>query len=90
MKALVLSLLLAAGAHAADRPNVIFLMADDLGYDDVGFNGNTLVKTPNLDGMARDGIRFSRFYSVGPHPELLDQLGSARLALHRPYQVPSS
>lgn len=50
----------------ADRPNVIFLMADDLGYGDVGFNGNTLVQTPNLDRMAGDGLRFTRFYSVGP------------------------
>jgi len=50
----------------ADRPNVIFLMADDLGYGDVGFNGNDLVKTPNLDRMAAAGLRFTRFYSVGP------------------------
>lgn len=52
--------------HAAGKPNVIFLMADDLGYGDVGFNGNTLVKTPHLDKMAADGVRFTRFYSVGP------------------------
>lgn len=48
------------------QPNVIFLMADDLGYGDVGFNGNTLVRTPHLDDMAKTGIRFTRFYSVGP------------------------
>ena len=52
--------------HAAGKPNVIFLMADDLGYGDVGFNGNTLVQTPHLDGMVAQGIRFTRFYSVGP------------------------
>jgi arylsulfatase A-like enzyme len=51
---------------AEDRPNIILLMADDLGYGDVGFNGNTLVQTPNLDRMAADGVRFTRFYSVGP------------------------
>ena len=51
---------------ASERPNVIFLMADDLGYGDVGFNGNQLVKTPHLDQLAADGIRFTRFYSVGP------------------------
>lgn len=49
-----------------DRPNVVFLMADDLGYGDVGFNGNEVVKTPHLDELAGDGIRFTRFYSVGP------------------------
>lgn len=56
-------LLSAAGEN---KPNIIFLMADDLGYGDVGFNGNSIVKTPHLDRMAADGIRFTRFYSVGP------------------------
>ena len=56
----------AAMVHAAGKPNIILLMADDLGYGDVGFNGNTLVQTPHLDGMAAQGIRFTRFYSVGP------------------------
>ena len=55
--------LLAAGEN---RPNIIFLMADDLGFGDVGFNGNSLVQTPHLDRMAADGIRFTRFHSVGP------------------------
>jgi arylsulfatase A-like enzyme len=41
-------------------------MADDLGYGDVGFNGNKIIQTPNLDAMARDGIRFTRFYAGGP------------------------
>ncbi|MDA8527298.1 sulfatase-like hydrolase/transferase [Opitutaceae bacterium] len=48
------------------RPNVIFLMADDLGYGDVGFNGNELVQTPHMDRMAAEGIRFTQFYSIGP------------------------
>ncbi len=48
------------------KPNILFLMADDMGYGDVGFNGNTLVQTPHLDRMAADGIQFKRFYSVGP------------------------
>lgn len=61
-----LYLLLTVSLSAVDKPNVIFLMADDLGFGDVGFNGNTLVKTPNLDRMAGDGLRFTRFYSVGP------------------------
>jgi arylsulfatase A-like enzyme len=55
-----------AQAQRNDKPNIILLMADDLGFDDVGFNGNTVVKTPHLDGLAADGIRFTRFYSVGP------------------------
>jgi arylsulfatase A-like enzyme len=48
------------------RPNIILLMADDLGYGDTGFNGNTIIKTPNLDETARNGIRFTRFYAAAP------------------------
>ena len=47
-------------------PNIVFLMADDLGYGDTGFNGNEVIQTPHLDAMAREGIRFTRFYSIGP------------------------
>lgn len=47
-------------------PNIILLMADDLGYGDLGCYGNQTVKTPNLDMMAHDGIRFNRFYSAAP------------------------
>lgn len=66
LKYLILFCSLLGTLAEAEKPNVIFLMADDLGYGDVGFNGNTLVKTPNLDRMAEDGLRFTRFYSVGP------------------------
>jgi arylsulfatase A-like enzyme len=55
-----------AVAAKRKRPNIIFVLADDLGYGDVGFNGNKIIKTPSLDAMAREGIRFSRFYAGGP------------------------
>ena len=48
------------------NPNIILIMADDLGYGDVACYGNPVVKTPHLDAMARDGIRFNRFYSGAP------------------------
>ena len=48
------------------KPNIILIMADDLGWGDVGFNGNKIIRTPNLDNMAADGIIFSRFYSGSP------------------------
>ena len=49
-----------------NRPNIVLMMCDDLGYGDVGFNGNEIIKTPNLDKLARNGIRFTRFYAGGP------------------------
>ena len=70
MKALSISLLSLSLSLLAlsetSKPNIIFLMADDLGFGDVGFNGNELIQTPHLDRMAADGIKFTRFYSVGP------------------------
>lgn len=46
------------------KPNIILLMADDLGWGDTGYNGNKVIKTPHLDQMAKDGIQFNRFYSA--------------------------
>jgi len=48
------------------RPNIILLMADDQGWGDVGYNGHKHLKTPHLDQMADDGLRFDRFYSAAP------------------------
>lgn len=46
------------------RPNVILIMADDLGWGDTGFNGNSVIQTPNLDKLAGKGMVFNRFYSA--------------------------
>ena len=51
---------------SAQKTNVIMLMADDLGWGDVGFNGNDEIITPNLDKMAKAGIRFTNFYAAAP------------------------
>jgi arylsulfatase A len=61
-----LCLLLAVSAlPAAERPpNLILLLADDLGWGDVGFNGRTEWKTPNLDRLAKEGTVFRRWYSA--------------------------
>ncbi|MDQ3231176.1 MAG: sulfatase-like hydrolase/transferase [Pseudobdellovibrionaceae bacterium] len=48
---------------ASRRPNVIIIQTDDQGFDDVGFNGNSRVKTPAMDQIAREGATFTQFYS---------------------------
>ncbi len=59
-------LALAALAHAAAPPNVLLVTIDNLGYADLGCFGNPLVRTPNLDAFARDGVRSTAFYSASP------------------------
>jgi len=53
------------GSHppAPRRPSIIFILADDLGYGDLGCYGQTKIKTPNLDKLAAEGIRFTDFYA---------------------------
>lgn len=48
------------------RPNIVLIMADDLGWGDVGFNGNPFIKTPSLDEMAFNSLQFTRFYAAAP------------------------
>jgi arylsulfatase A len=45
------------------RPNIVFILADDLGYGDVGFNGQKLIKTPSIDRLASEGMIFTQFYA---------------------------
>lgn len=53
-------------APAADKPNIIFVMADDMGWGQTGYRGHPVLKTPNLDAMAANGLRFERFYAANP------------------------
>jgi len=48
--------------QAAEKPNIIHIVADDLGWKDVGFNGSKDIKTPNLDKLAAEGAKLSQFY----------------------------
>ena len=46
-----------------DRPNVVYIMADDLGYGDLGCYGQTKIKTPHIDRLAKNGMKFTNFYA---------------------------
>lgn len=65
MKPILLLLLplVASAALAAPKPNIIFFLADDLGYNELGCYGQKKIHTPNLDQMAKDGVRFTQFYA---------------------------
>lgn len=54
------------GAARAVPPNIVLVMADDLGWGDVAYNGNDMVHTPHLDTFAREGVRLDRFYAAAP------------------------
>ena len=55
---------LALSAQASDRPNVVVIVADDLGWADVGFHGNPIIDTPSLDRIAAEGAQLNRFYTT--------------------------
>src|SRR2546423_14519698 len=57
---------LASPLSAAAPPNVVIVYADDLGYGDLGCYGNATIKTPHLDRMAAEGMRFTSFYVAQP------------------------
>ena len=64
---LVLALVAAAPLAAADRPNVVFFLVDDLGYMDIGANNpESLYETPNIDRLAASGMRFTDGYAANP------------------------
>ncbi|MFV2073072.1 MAG: sulfatase [Thermoanaerobaculales bacterium] len=61
----------AASSHAqapasSARPNILVILVDDLGYGDLGSYGHQAIRSPNLDRLAADGVRFTDFYSAAP------------------------
>lgn len=66
MKRLFLVLLLGfVHVASAEKPNIIVILCDDLGYGDLGVMGHPYIQSPNIDGLARDGIRFTEAYMSG-------------------------
>ena len=56
--------LMSSSVLASDRPNIIVMVADDLGWADVGFHGNQIIETPSLDRIAAEGTQLNRFYTT--------------------------
>jgi len=69
-RSLALALSVAAAACATEEasapPNIIYMLADDLGYGELGSYGQTKIRTPNLDALAAEGMRFTQHYSGSP------------------------
>lgn len=63
---IVLALLLLVVPLSASRPNFVFILADDLGYGDLGVYGHPSIRTPNIDRMAAEGVRLTEFYAAAP------------------------
>ncbi|MCO9921675.1 sulfatase-like hydrolase/transferase, partial [Salmonella enterica subsp. enterica serovar Mbandaka] len=53
-------------AAAEKRPNLVFIVADDLGYGDLATYGHQIVKTPNIDRLAKEGVKFTEYYAPAP------------------------
>ena len=63
----LMSIMLAAGSTFADaRPNIIVIMADDMGYGDISCFGSKAIHTPHLDDLAENGVKLNSFYASSP------------------------
>ncbi|MBI5758967.1 MAG: sulfatase [Planctomycetales bacterium] len=82
--------LLVSRANAAEpRPNIIFILCDDLGWRDVGCFGSTFHETPNIDRLAKRGVRFTQAYAASPlcsptRSSILTGLYPARIGITSP------
>jgi len=62
ISAMIAGLAAAPAANAAEKPNIVHIVADDLGWKDVGFNGCEEIRTPNIDALAETGAKLTQFY----------------------------
>ncbi|MFT5412325.1 MAG: arylsulfatase A, partial [Verrucomicrobiales bacterium] len=62
----LIALLPLSSAPAAEKPNLVFILADDLGWGELGCYGQKKIRTPNIDRLASQGVRFTRHYSGAP------------------------
>src|SRR6056300_1755899 len=55
-----------SGNKTTRRPNIVFILVDDMGWMDIGVNGSRFYETPNVDRLAREGMRFTQAYAASP------------------------
>lgn len=72
-------------AQEAQKPNIIYIMCDDMGYGDLGCYGQKYISTPHLDRMAAEGMLFTDAYAGSPVSASLARIVNDRPA-HRPHQ----
>ena len=61
---IAIALLVPGSLLAQEKPNVVILVADDLGWADVGYHGEDVIRTPSLDRLAEEGAELNRFYAT--------------------------
>ena len=88
MQILLLLLIAFIECVFASRPNIIFFLADDLGWNDVSYHGSAQIPTPNLDRLARSGVRLSSYYVNPVCSPTRASLMSGRSMMHTGIQTP--
>ena len=66
LKALAAPVAVRAARGAPSKPNIVIMLADDLGHGDLGVTGSADIATPSIDSLAADGVHFEHAYSNGP------------------------
>ena len=66
-KMVLFAWLLAVSGASAEAPNIVFLLADDMGYEDLGCFGSSVIQSPHLDQLAREGVKLNQCYSASPN-----------------------
>lgn len=89
---LFLLAILTVSLKAQQKPNVIFILADDMGYGDLGCYGQKLIATPNIDALAAGGIRFTQFYAgtsvcAPSRASLMTGLNTGHTAIRGNYEI---
>lgn len=88
-KSLLVALAISAAARAETKPNVVFILADDLGWNDLSLYGSGFHETPNIDALSKRGMKFNRAYSASPlcsptRASILTGLNPARIGITAP------